>query len=146
VRTQELIQSQPFVPDFWDSSKVKSKWEQEPAQSNTPKVLVVAGAATHLGGGPSHNLYFEPESTASDDTREVSLFKKEGFWYDVFTDSGLPTAVKVPSVNFESQEVPRTDSSSARGGWTLVGLLFGSWVVAGVAAPKSEIEGEAHHH
>jgi len=142
---KQLIQSQPFVPDFWDSSKVKSKGQQEPIESH-PKVLTVAGASTHLGGGPSHNLYFETESTFSDSTREVSLFKKEGFWYDVFSDSGLPTTVKVPSVNFESQEAPRTRSTSARGGWTLIGLLFGSWVVAGVAAPKPEIEGEVDHH
>jgi hypothetical protein len=74
------------------------------------------------------------------------LFNKEGFWYDVFNDSGLPTTIKVPSVNFESQEIPSTDSTSARGGWTLVSLLLGSWFVAGVAAPKSEIEGEARHH
>ena len=64
----------------------------------------------------------------------------------MFSDTGLPTTVKVPSVNFESQEVPRTDSASARGAWTLIGLLLGSWVVAGVAAPKSEIEGEVHNH
>lgn len=143
--SKRLIQSQPFVPDFWDSSKFKPKEQQEHTESHDPKVLVVAGAATHLGGGPSHNLYSEPESTASDSTPEVSLFKKEGFWYDVFSDSGLPTTVKVPSVNFESQEVPR-DSTSARGVWTLIGLLFGSWVVAGVAAPKREVEGEADHH
>ena len=74
------------------------------------------------------------------------MFKKEGLWHDIFSDLGLPTTVKVPSVDFESQEVPRTDSTSARGAWTLVGLLFGSWVVAGVAAPKSETKGEAHHH
>lgn len=73
------------------------------------------------------------------------MFKKEGFWHDVFNDSGLPTAVKVPSVNFETQDVPRTDSTSARGGWTLVGLLLGSWVVAGLAAPKPETEEEVHH-
>ena len=120
--------------------------EQEPTEPHSPKVLAVAGAATHLGGGPSHNLYPGTESIFSDNTREVFLFKKEGFWYDVFSDSGLPTAVKVPSVDFESQEVSRTDSTSTRGAWTLIGLLFGSWVVAGVAAPKSEIEGEAHHH
>lgn len=120
--------------------------KQAPIESYEPKVLAVAGAATHLGGGPSHNLYYETESTSSDTTQEVSLFKKEGFWHDVFSDSGLPTTVKVPSVNFENQEVPRTDSTSARGAWTLVGLLFGSWVVAGLAAPKPEIEGETHHH
>ena len=74
------------------------------------------------------------------------MFKKEGFWYDAFTDAGLPTAVKVPSVDFESQDVPRSDSTASRGAWTVIGLLFGSWVVAGVVAPKSELEGEAPHH
>lgn len=115
-------------------------------ESSNPKILTVAGAATHLGGGPSHNLYVQPESTSSHHSPEVPLFKKEGFWYDAFSDAGLPTAVKVPSVNFESQEGPRTGSTSARGAWTLIGLLFGSWFVAGVVAPKSEIEEGAHHN
>ncbi|KAF9792771.1 hypothetical protein BJ322DRAFT_1031315 [Thelephora terrestris] len=136
----------PFVPDFWDSSKFKPKQQQIPTESYHPKVLAVAGASTHLGGGPSHNLYPGPESTYSDQSREVSLFKKEGLWYDVVSDLGLPTTVKVPSVDFDNQEVHRTGSTSARGAWTLIGLLFGSWFVAGVAAPKSEIEGEARHH
>ncbi|KAF9652857.1 hypothetical protein BDM02DRAFT_2367444 [Thelephora ganbajun] len=70
----------PFVPDFWDSSKVKAKEQQEPTESHDPKVLAISGAATHLGGGPSHSLYFETESTFSDSSREVPLFKKEGFW------------------------------------------------------------------
>jgi hypothetical protein len=120
--------------------------QQEPTEPQGPRVLTVSGAATYLGGGPSHDLYFEPESTFSEPPREVSLFKKEGFWYDVFSDSGLPTTVKVPSVNFESHEIPKTDSTSAPGAWTLIGIFLGSWIVAGVAAPKSEVEGEAHHH
>ena len=114
-------------------------------ESSEPKIIVVAGAATHIRGGPSHNLYSEPESTYSDHSPEVSLFKSEGFLYDLFTDSGLPTTVKVPSVDFESQDAPRADSAATRGGWTLIGLLFGSWVVAGVLAPKPEVEGEAPH-
>ena len=114
-------------------------------ESGDPKIIAVAGASTHIRGGPSHNLYSDPESISSDISPELPLFKSEGFLYDVFTDSGLPTTVKVPSVDFESQDVPRTDSNATRGGWTLIGLLFGSWVVAGVVAPKSEIEGEPHH-
>ena len=111
--------------------------------------MTVSGDATHLVRGPSHNHYFEPESTSEgtfiDQPREVSLFKKEGLWYDAFSDAGLPTSIKVPSVSFERREVPRTDSTSARGAWTLIGLFIGSWFVAGVAAPKSEVEGGAHH-
>lgn len=143
---QRLIRSQPFVPDFWDSSKVKAKEQPEPVESNDPKVIAVAGAATHIRGGPSHNLYHEPESTSTDSSPEVSLFKTEGFLYDLFTDSGLPTTVKAPSAGFESQDAPRTDSTATGGGWTLIGILFGSWVVAGVVAPKSKAEGEAQHH
>jgi len=136
----------PFVPDFWDSSKVKSKGQQDPVEPLNPKILTVAGAAIHLGGGPCHNVYFESASPSSDHSREVSLFNKQGFWYDVFSDAGLPTAVKVPPVSFESKELPRADSTSSQGAWTLIGLLLGSWFVAGVAAPKSEIEGGAHNH
>ncbi|KAI0818782.1 hypothetical protein BC629DRAFT_1588115 [Irpex lacteus] len=55
----------PFVPDFWESSRVKAESAPPPPPESTPvKVLAVAGAATHIGGGPSHNLY-TPESSAA---------------------------------------------------------------------------------
>ena len=111
-------------------------------ESSDPKVFTVAGAAVHLGGGPSHNLYYPPrsETAFADYSREVLLVKEEGFLSDVFSDLGLPTTVKIPSANFGSHEVPRADSASARGAWTLIGILFGSWFIAGVVAPKSEVD------
>ncbi|KAI0093884.1 hypothetical protein BDY19DRAFT_919440 [Irpex rosettiformis] len=55
----------PFVPDFWESSRVKAELAPPPPPESSPiKVLAVAGAATHIGGGPSHNLY-SPESSAA---------------------------------------------------------------------------------
>ncbi|KAF8910969.1 hypothetical protein CPB84DRAFT_1070042 [Gymnopilus junonius] len=44
---------QPYLPDFWESSSASRLSQPEEHQ---PKLIVVAGAGTHHGGGPSHNL------------------------------------------------------------------------------------------
>lgn len=55
----------PFVPDFWDSSRVKAESAPQASGSSTPKMIAVAGDATHHGGGPSHKVYVPSESPAT---------------------------------------------------------------------------------
>ncbi|KAI0690566.1 hypothetical protein BC835DRAFT_1417689 [Cytidiella melzeri] len=106
----------PFVPDFWESSRVKAESAPPPPPELTPvKVLAVAGAATHHGGGPSHNLYTPTSQTAAETTVKGDTSSASG--------------------------------SEAGGAWSLLGVLAGSWLVAGILAPtsafasKEEVEG-----
>jgi len=93
---QPLVQI-PYVPDFWDSSSPSI----EPAPKETfPKLLVVAGAGTHHGGGPSHNLL--DISSGSENSSVIvgsssSHPKERGLWDDMADDVGLPPTKDVKS-------------------------------------------------
>jgi hypothetical protein len=65
-------------------------------EESLPKLLVVAGADTHPGGGPSHNLldanlHHEtvPGDTKSNITAQ-SLTGQGKVWDDITEDFGLP--------------------------------------------------------
>jgi hypothetical protein len=135
----------PFVPDYWESSKNKPK----PAtpESTGPKVSIIASAATHLGGGPSHALHDvdEPLALAKNPSAPVN----GGFYSDVANDLGLPTSVEVPTVQWQFSETDaatkvtpksysrKLDPDEVRGVWVLLGLLAGSWIVSGVTKPET---------
>jgi hypothetical protein len=92
--------SQPYVPDFWDSSLNAIDPAPEPAM---PKLLVVAGATTHHGGGPSHNLLLdnqEPiqEEAAPQPTTAAAApgSTSGGLFYDLAEDLGFLTQVPAP--------------------------------------------------
>ncbi|KAL0071367.1 hypothetical protein AAF712_001224 [Marasmius tenuissimus] len=85
----------PYAPDFWTSSNnnVQEAVVDEPV---LPKIVVVAGAETHTGGGPSHNLL--DESTLSSEgapepqqrTERSTQHGKGGLLDDMTEDMGLP--------------------------------------------------------
>ncbi|KAF9483763.1 hypothetical protein BDN70DRAFT_873366 [Pholiota conissans] len=77
----------PYVPDFWNSST-----PDEPAvEEALPKVLVVAGAETHHGGGPSHSSLDleEPQNKLGIDYHPKST-RSSSFLDDLTEDLGLP--------------------------------------------------------
>lgn len=86
----DLPVMQPYVPDFWASSiPTAPPVTEEPL----PKLLVVAGADTHPGGGPSHNLHDENASSVTEAV-DTSVPKPKpgqgGLWDDVAEDIGIP--------------------------------------------------------
>ncbi|KAH9951987.1 hypothetical protein B0H21DRAFT_817735 [Amylocystis lapponica] len=154
VPTPEARIQIPFVPDLWDSSRIKA--ESAPAKApepSTPKVLAVAGASTHYGGGPSHNLYDSDVSVTSAEAARVS--RPTGFWGDLADDLNLPTSFKLsgPTALYDVPETTETsggqgkdysrtlDKDEASGLWVLLGLLGGSWLAAGLfKAPSAFAE------
>ncbi|KAL0570252.1 hypothetical protein V5O48_011714 [Marasmius crinis-equi] len=84
----------PYVPDFWGSSSnnVPEALAEEPV---LPKMVVIAGAETHTGGGPSHNLLdeltlSEENSNAPQKTGSSTQPGKGGLLDDMTEDLGLP--------------------------------------------------------
>ncbi|KAG5635759.1 hypothetical protein H0H81_010179 [Sphagnurus paluster] len=78
----------PYVPDFWDSSVVNGA----AAKEFIPKLLVVAGADTHLSGGPSHDLVEENGPFESATTKPFLRAKPRdagGIWDDIADDVGI---------------------------------------------------------
>lgn len=65
-------------------------------EETLPKLLVVAGADTHPGGGPSHNLLdanLDNETVSSDVKSNTTAPNPTGqgnIWDDVTEDLGLP--------------------------------------------------------
>jgi len=146
----------PFVPDHWESSKAKPQVDS--SESTTPKISTVTHAATHPGGGPSHNLYQMSEHAHPLDSNKPSTSSsKAGLWSDVVNDLGLPTSVKAPTVQWQFSETPakstvapkrysrKLDSDEVRGVWMLLGLVAGSWILAGAVKPTSELEHAEKH-
>ncbi|KAG6866951.1 hypothetical protein C0991_003867 [Blastosporella zonata] len=84
----------PFVPDFWGSSvQASSPVPEQPL----PKLLVVAGADTHLSGGPSHNLHDENAAGTLASPTAPKHTTDDGLWGDVTDDLGLPRPQKIKS-------------------------------------------------
>ncbi|KAI5123338.1 hypothetical protein M0805_001763 [Coniferiporia weirii] len=139
----------PFLPDFWDSSVVKAQ-ERSTLPSpdpDAPKIVLVAGAATHPAGGPTHNL-----SSAGDVLPSLSSSaspspprKFDGILGDILDDLNIPPEVFSPSstaadeglVSAKGRTQSRPlDADEKRGVYVILGLFLGSWAVSRVSAPS----------
>lgn len=138
---------QPFVPDFWESSKEAVTTAQEAAPS-TPKLILTAGSSTHHGGGPSLNAYdFTAESTESSSSRSDG---SGGIVSDVLDDLGLAGLQLSPKRDAkleaemkelltyeatvpENREYSRKlDDGEKKGLYVLLGIFGGGWLLGGV--------------
>ncbi|THU89522.1 hypothetical protein K435DRAFT_969045 [Dendrothele bispora CBS 962.96] len=88
----------PYVPDNWTSSQPVE--EPTPEEGALPKIVVIAGADTHPGGGPSHNLLDETltvthiEATESS-PESLSPPGKGGLFDDMAEDMGIPHPTEI---------------------------------------------------
>lgn len=146
----------PFVPDFWDSSRVKAESApQEPAEPTSPSFIAVAGDTTHISVSPSYTDYAEPEP-AEDSATSPTVHT---FFQDVAEDLFFTTSLKFPQLRQPkpvAEDVPQITTSTGtqhtdysrtlddderKGVWVLLGLLTGSWIVAGFLK-RSSVLGE----
>jgi hypothetical protein len=149
---------QPFVPDLWDSSRIKA--ESAPAQikePSAPKVMAVAGSET--ASDISHNLY--PDVSApSTSTEQVQRGFLTGLLHDFFPVTAnikLP-AHEIPAALLEGvAETTQTsgktgganhsrtlDRDEKTGVLAVVGLIAGSWLLAGFFKPEPAFADKAH--
>ncbi|KAI0670338.1 hypothetical protein C8Q78DRAFT_1035723 [Trametes maxima] len=151
----------PFLPDFWESSKVKRDTApSQPAPSYKPKVITVAGEITHHGGGPSHNLYTPSPPSSSAPARKEPTSLLGHLAADMAEDLSLPSSFKLPTraeVQYDVAQKTQTsggqgktysrtlDSDEQTGVWVLLGLFATSWLAAGYLAPASEWAHKAEH-
>ncbi|KAF5330435.1 hypothetical protein D9619_005627 [Psilocybe cf. subviscida] len=83
----------PYVPDFWDSWKASVN---NSSAEERLRLLVVGGAGTHYGGGPSHNAV---DSHGSSESTPDSA-KTDSFVDDIAEDLGLPPVANALCKNF----------------------------------------------
>ncbi|KZT09489.1 uncharacterized protein LAESUDRAFT_712029 [Laetiporus sulphureus 93-53] len=143
----------PFLPDMWDSSRIKAESApKEPTvDMSAPKMVAVAGSATHIGGGPTYSL---SNAESEQETPKPSVNAgPSGIWGDIAEDFYLPTLLKPLSsakeATFDIAELTETSGAQqknysralgkdeVKGVWALLGLLAGSWIIAGFFAPSS---------
>lgn len=109
--------------------------------------MLAAGAETHHAGGPTFALSPATDSIPSFETSSSTPAPKkyDGVLGDIFDDFGIPHDVfATKAAVAETQELGAKravstrplDAEERRGAYTLLGLLFGAWVVAGIAAPS----------
>lgn len=124
--------------------------------STDPKVVVVAGEDTHPGGGPSHKVYVPSASTESTPSRPLAPPQEPATQLGrlvagMADDLSLPVP-SLPTFNFATGErsshghTRPMNEGEKRGLWVLLGVLVGSWTVAGVLSPTSEWAHKAEEH
>ncbi|KAI0322247.1 hypothetical protein OF83DRAFT_1095273 [Amylostereum chailletii] len=160
---EPLIQI-PFLPDFWESSRLKV--ESTPAEIPLPKVLVVGGESTHSTSSPASDILsattIDPTAIVTPERSNASGLR--GLLGDVADDVGLPRTFVLPSapttvstdlgigepgkapVQDVAEEIaPRArplDSEEQRGVWVLLGLFAGSWLTAGLLKTQTSVPEE----
>ena len=145
---------QPFLPDFWDSSRSRGADAiRHDVQAETPmrKVLVVAGTSTPHAGGPT---YGPSDSDYGDDhavSKATASTSAPGLWRDVTEDFGLPQSFdpRAPLTKardaivsafddaphqkhepaFQSRPL---DQDEVKGLWALLLIFGGSWLAGGM--------------
>ncbi|TBU50825.1 hypothetical protein BD309DRAFT_1075457 [Dichomitus squalens] len=144
----------PFVPDLWNSSKLKHESAPPTAPPSTaPKLVVIGGEATHSGS----NVYTASSSPSPDSVLSVPRPQPKSnvgkLFADMADDLGLPTTLKLPSsdhAHFDAAAKTETsggqeksysrklDGEEKTGVYVLLGVFAASLVAGGVFAPVSE--------
>ncbi len=149
---------QPFVPDFWESSRVKAESDPPEAEGPTsPSFIAVAGDTTHISVSPTYTDFAEPDPVEV----PVSSPPNQTFLQDVTEDLFFTTSFKFPKVRqpkpvaedvaqittsagLQHTDYSRTlDGDEQRGVWIFLGLLTGSWIVSGLLKPASALADES---
>lgn len=115
------------------------------AEPDLPKLHVVGGAATHHDGGPTHHLKKLSEADTTQLTQATvtnrAVVVKPGYLRDVFVDLDIPTTIRLrpvvdPAVVEEPTESRSLTRDESTGLYVLLGVFVGSWVLAGIFAPR----------
>ncbi|KAF8580877.1 hypothetical protein K439DRAFT_264507 [Ramaria rubella] len=139
----------PFLPDFWDSSRIRGangNHHDVEAPTHMPKVLILTSASTQHAGGP----VYDTVELADDHIEQApKAASKQGLWTDITTDLGLPplsdiaaTLTKAPpATTYEQQYNDQSksgylDVDETRGVWVLLSIFGGSWLAGGIFGPK----------
>jgi hypothetical protein len=145
------------VPDnFSSNDKLESSKKEEEVKS--PKIMTVASAATHHGGGPSHGLQaakdaYEHEDEAAKAAAEAlkdlpslgqaltGIVTAPGRAWSAI---GIKPEIKLPEapkeeVKFKKIESEMTDEEK-KGRWWLAGILVAGFALGGGKKDKKEIK------
>ena len=136
---------QPFLPDAWNSYAVKAETAPETVEPHAPKIMLAAGAETYPAGGPTFAMSSATDALAPEISPTIHSPRKfTGIVGDVLEDLGVPEEIFTPSkdsIPAETTPVKKTlsrplDEAEQKGLYVLLGLVAGSWILGGLAAPS----------
>lgn len=151
--------SQPFTPDFWESSRAKAEAALAlPEEPQVPKVIVIAGdpARADLVSVPTReHISLEPHHAESSATATLNVSNTRSLFLDVADDLVLPKDLsafkplkgRLPQpedlIDGTSTAMSRfhtrtLDRDEVRGLWIIFGLFAGSWLAGGLFRKESK--------
>ncbi|KAG8742027.1 hypothetical protein FRC12_015469 [Ceratobasidium sp. 428] len=159
----------PFLAQKFDSPPSESASPPQEVPDNTPKVVTVASAATHIGGGPKHAIHESSDAHAIE-TPSISeqgeksssslagLLKELGVPLSFnFKQSGdaIREAVEPALTGFSAPTIGKDTSNmkdaqrelneeEQRGLWVLGGIVAGGLILGGFGNKKSSARKEKH--
>ncbi|CAL1704550.1 unnamed protein product [Somion occarium] len=98
----------PFVPDFWDSARVKAASAPPKDEPDHLTLIAVAGDPTHIAISPAYNLYIPEEEVV--ERKDTS---KTTFLEDVAEDLYIPTLKRAGKEQLE--KLQKADLSQVTG-------------------------------
>ncbi|CAE6436952.1 hypothetical protein ACGC1H_004459 [Rhizoctonia solani] len=155
----------PFLAQNFDSPPSESASPPQEPPSNAPKVVTVASAATHVGGGPSHAIHeavdaYALESEAGGQSIGIKgLLEELGISLNFnFKDTANETTNELLKPVASGISIPRVEKDTAnvkdsmrelneeerRGLWVLGGIIFGGLVLGSFGNKKSTFKEDKH--
>jgi len=160
----------PFLAQKFDSPPSESASPPQEVPDNTPKVVTVASAATHIGGGPSHAIHEASdahaiESSGSQGQKGGSsgisikgLIKELGIPLSFDFEKSSSTVreilepamagISVPAIEKDTtntkEALRELNEEEQRGLWVLGGIVVGGLVLGGLGNNKSSVKKEKH--
>ncbi|CAE6460194.1 unnamed protein product [Rhizoctonia solani] len=157
----------PFLAQKFDSPPSESASPPQEPPVNTPKVVTVASAATHVGGGPSHAIHESTdahslESKAGNQSIGIKgLLEELGLSLNFnFKDTANNTAnefltpvtsgISLPSVGKDTTNLKdaqrELNQEEKKGLWVLGGIVLGGLVLGSFGNKKSTFKKDKHEY
>ncbi|QRW00700.1 AAA family ATPase [Ceratobasidium sp. AG-Ba] len=157
----------PFLAQKFDSPPSESASPPQEVPDSVPRVVTVASAATHIGGGPQHAIHDAVDAHAietpdSDGKSGGSSFNLKGF----LTELGIPvsfnigqpgeairdavasTGVSAPKVEKDTTNLKdaqrELNEEEQRGLYVLGGIVVGGLILGSFGNKKSTVKKEKH--
>ncbi|KAG9086307.1 hypothetical protein FS749_003735 [Ceratobasidium sp. UAMH 11750] len=159
----------PFLAQKFDSRASESASPPQEVPDNSPRVVTVASAATHIGGGPKHAIHESSDAhtievPSSSERTGGSSLNLEG----LFKELGAPLSfslgqsgdairevlepaiggISAPTIGKDTTNVKEAqrelNEEEQRGLWVLGGIVAGGLILGGLGNKKSPFKKEKH--
>ncbi|CCO28065.1 Replication factor C subunit 2 Short=Replication factor C2 [Rhizoctonia solani AG-1 IB] len=155
----------PFLAQKFDSPPSESASPPQEPPSDAPKVVTVASAATHVGGGPSHAIHEATDAHALESKAGNQSIGIKGLLEELglslnfnFKETANDTAneflkpvasgISIPSVGKDTSNVKdaqrELNQEEKQGLWVLGGIVLGGLVLGSFGNKRSTFKEDKH--